>query len=266
MESKLKVALGQFKVVENWEENVESCLSYMKEADLYGAKLLLLPEAILARDITDPLSILKSAQLLDGPFMQRVLEASKALTITTVFTINIPGNDGKVINALIAVKNGEIIARYDKLHLYDAFSVQESLTVQEGDRIAPLLEIEGFKFGLMTCYDLRFPELARSLALQGADAFLLPSAWVKGPQKEHHWKVLATARALENTCYMLAVSECGVINIGNSLIVDPLGVVIGQLSEMPGLLFGELDRERLEMARAQLPVLQNTRFLPPALK
>lgn len=262
----MKVALGQFKVVADWQDNAERCIEFMRQAEASGAKLLVLPEAVLARDITDLMAILSSAQPLDGPFMRYILAESCTEILTTVFTINVPVSDGKVVNTLVVIRNGEIIASYEKLHLYDAFSVQESLTVNPGKVVAPLVEIDGFKIGLMTCYDLRFPELARSLALQGADLFVLPSAWVKGPQKEHHWKVLSTARALENTCYMLAVSECGPINIGNSLVVDPLGVVIAQMSEMPGMLFAEVSRARLDEARAQLPVLQNSCFEPPVLK
>ena len=93
-----------------------------------------------------------------------------------------------------------------------------------GDEVPPLLEVDGLRFGMMTCYDLRFPELARRLAVDGADALLVPAAWVKGPLKEHHWEVLATARALDNTCYVVAVGECGPRNIGASMVVDPLGV------------------------------------------
>lgn len=262
----MKIALGQFKVVADWQENALRCIEFMTEADAAGAKLLLLPEAVLARDITDPMAILKSAQALDGPFMQQILTVSQYQALTTIFTINVPAREEKVSNALVVIQEGKIIARYDKLHLYDAFAVQESLTVEPGAIIPELVEIGGYQVGLMTCYDLRFPELARSLALKGADLFVAPSAWVKGPQKEHHWQVLTTARALENTCYMLAVSECGPINIGNSLVVDPLGIVIAQMSEMPGLIFTTIDRARLDAARAQLPVLKNTCFTLPQLK
>ncbi len=91
---------------------------------------------------------------------------------------------------------GNIVARYAKLHLYDAFAIQESRRVDAGNEIAPLLEVEGMKVGLMTCYDLRFPELALAQALQGAEILVLPAAWVRGPLKEHHWSTLLAARAL----------------------------------------------------------------------
>lgn len=117
----------------------------------------------------------------------------------------------------------------------------------------------------MTCYDVRFPELARRLALDGADLLVLPAAWVKGPLKEMHWEVLVTARALENTCYVVAVGECGPRNIGNSLVVDPLGVAIAKAAEGPALVFAEVDPQRIADARRALPVLENRRFARPEL-
>lgn len=262
----MKIALGQFAVMPEWQNNLQKCIKYMNQATQEGAKLLVLPESILARDINDPKLFLTEAQPLDGPFVQGLLEASKGSDLTTIFTIIIPDSDNKALNVLLAIKNGEITARYDKLHLYDAFLMQESKHINSGNEIPALLDIDGFKFGLMICYDVRFPELARSLALSGADAFVLPTAWLKGPQKEHHWNILNTCRALENTCYMIAVGECGPSNIGNSLVVDPLGIVITQLSEEEQLVFSELDKSRIDSTRQKLPVLQNTRFAPPVLK
>jgi predicted amidohydrolase len=157
------------------------------------------------------------------------------------------------------------VARYKKLHLYDAFSAMESANVMPGAEIPPLVEIDGLKVGLMTCYDVRFPELARRLALDGADVLVLPSAWVKGPLKEAHWEVLVTARALENTCYVVAVGECGERNIGSSLVVDPLGVAVARAAEAPVLVFVELDPARIAHARKVLPVLKNRRFARPEL-
>ncbi|WP_308328407.1 nitrilase-related carbon-nitrogen hydrolase, partial [Enterobacter chuandaensis] len=119
--------------------------------------------------------------------------------------------------------------------------------------------------GLMTCYDLRFPELALHLALQGADVLVLPAAWVKGPLKEHHWSTLLAARALDTTCYVVAAGECGNKNIGQSRVVDPLGVTIAAAAEAPHLLMAEIILERIALARQQLPVLRNRRFAPPQL-
>ena len=123
-----------------------------------------------------------------------------------------------------------------------------------------ILREAGWRVGLMTCYDVRFPETARLLVDAGAQVLALPAAWVRGPAKERHWEVMVTARALENTCYVAASGECGRRNIGASMVVDPLGTVRDRLADRPGLLWAVADREELDEARRRLPVLANRRF------
>ncbi|CPR14292.1 deaminated glutathione amidase [Brenneria goodwinii] len=261
----MKVALGQFAVDREWQNNVVIALKLMADAHQAGADLLVLPEGILARDITNPKLVLTAAQPLDGPFVSQLLAASKGNQMTTMMSIHVPNGKEKVWNVLIAIRNGEIIAQYKKLHLYDAFSMQESENVTPGDEVPPLIEVAGLNIGLMTCYDVRFPELARRLVLDGAQVLVLPAAWVKGPLKESHWELLVRARALENTAYVVAVGECGVRNIGNSMVVDPLGVVVVQAPEVPALVYADIDPKRLSYARGVLPSLANRRFTAPRL-
>jgi predicted amidohydrolase len=261
----MKVALGQFAVSKVWEENLATCLDLLARSRAAGADLLVLPEGILARDITDPDLVLKAAQPLDGPFVSALTQATKAGGTAVMMTVHVPTGTGKVWNVLVTMKDGEIVSRYLKLHLYDAFSMQESVNVTPGDDVPPLVEIAGLKLGLMTCYDVRFPELARRLAADGADVLVLPAAWVKGPMKERHWEILVTARALENTCWMVAVGECGERNIGQSMVIDPLGVVTACAGEAPALVFAEIDAARIAHARRVLPALANRRFGRPEL-
>ncbi len=261
----MKVALGQFAVDKEWQNNVTTTLSLMEQAEQAGADLLVLPEGILARDITNPKLVLTAAQPLDGPFMTQVLAASQGNNMTTMMSIHVPNGTDKVWNTLVAVRNGEIIAQYRKLHLYDAFAMKESENVVPGEDVPPLVNVAGLNVGLMTCYDVRFPELARRLVLDGADLLVLPAAWVKGPLKETHWELLVRARALENTTYVVAVGECGVRNIGNSMVVDPLGVVIVQAPETPALVYADIDPKRTAYARDVLPALANRRFVAPRL-
>ncbi len=262
----IKVALGQFAVARDWQTNAETCLALMARAHEASVDLLVLPEGILARDIADPDLVLKAAQPLDGPFVTQLLAASKGQALTVMMSVHTPASEGRVWNVLIAIRDGKILAEYRKLHLYDAFSMQESKNVTPGNEIPPLVDVAGFKVGLMTCYDIRFPELARRLVLDGAEVLVLPAAWVKGPLKEAHWEVLVTARALENTTYVVAVGECGERNIGNSMVVDPLGVAIARAAEAPALVFAELDKTRLRHARQVLPVLENRCFGTPQLR
>jgi len=259
------VTVGQFAVTADWHENARLCVELMAQSARQGAALLVLPEALLARDDNDPDLSVKSAQPLDGGFLTLLLAESKSNRLTTILTVHVPTIQGRAENTLVVLREGKIIAHYAKLHLYDAFNVQESRLVDPGNQIPPLIEIDGIRFGLMTCYDLRFPEMALSLAIAGADALVLPAAWVKGPLKEHHWATLLTARALDTTCYVVASGECGNKNIGQSRVVDPLGVTIAAAGESPALLMAEIDRARIALARRQLPVLRNRRFAPPQL-
>lgn len=261
----MHVAVGQLAVTPDWRENAEKCVSLMAQARQKGASLLVLPEALLARDDNDPDLSVKSAQPLNGAFLQQLLAESAGNHLTTILTVHVPSAPGRAVNTLVAIRGGDIVARYAKLHLYDAFTVQESRRVDPGDSVSPLLDVDGFKVGLMTCYDLRFPEMALNLALAGADILVLPAAWVKGPLKEHHWTTLLAARALDTTCYVVASGECGNKNIGQSRIIDPLGVTIAAAAEAPALLLTEIFLERITHARRQLPVLRNRRFAPPQL-
>lgn len=261
----MKVSVGQIAVKPSWQENVDACVAAIEKARAEGADLLVLPEAILARNIGDPDAVLKSAQTLDGPFMQALKAAGKGSGLTTIFTIHTPDGATRVHNTLVALRDGRVIAEYRKLHLYDAFSMQESRNVTPGEDVPPLIEVAGLKLGLMTCYDIRFPELARRLAHDGADVLVLPAAWVKGPLKEYHWETLVVARALENTCYLVACGECGERSIGMSMVVDPLGVVIARTGEAPAQFAAEIDPARIAHARKVLPALANRRFARPEL-
>lgn len=258
--STLKVAAAQFVASIDWQENLDTATQLIKQADADGVDLLVLPEGVLARFIEERERIREHAQPLDGPFVTGLLEATAGLPLTVVVGIHELSPYDKPYNTLVVVKDGEITGLYRKLHLYDAFSQLESDNVTPADVVPELIEVNGYKVGLMTCYDVRFPELARLLALAGADVLVLPAAWVKGPLKEHHWQTLVTARALENTVYVVASGECGQRNIGQSLIVDPLGVPLAQAGEEPATITAVVSQQRLTDARRRLPVLINRRF------
>jgi len=261
----MRVAAGQFVVTPHTELNAQQCVQLMAKAHQQGASLLVLPEALLARDDNDPSLSVKSAQTLDGEFLQRLRAESRSNTLTTVLTIHVPSTPGRAVNTLVVLRRGEVIAHYAKLHLYDAFRIQESQLVDAGNSVPPLIEVDGIRVGVMTCYDLRFPELALSLALQGAELLVLPAAWVNGPLKEHHWMTLLAARALDTTCYLVAAGECGTRNIGQSRIIDPLGMTLAKAGSDPELIFADVAADFVRDVRAQLPVLRNRRFAPPQL-
>ena len=126
----ITVALGQFAVGKVWQENADTCVTLIQRAIAAGADLLVLPEAVLARDIADPGLVLKAAQAIDGPFITQLLAATAGHGITVVLTIHTPSGTGRVFNVLVALRDGAVIAQYRKLHLYDAFAVKESTRPQ----------------------------------------------------------------------------------------------------------------------------------------
>ncbi|MGI5414809.1 deaminated glutathione amidase [Actinomadura luteofluorescens] len=256
----MRIAVGQFASTEDWQTNLKTCVTLIDEAVRGGAGLLVLPEDALALFIDEPARIAGAAQPLDGPFVTGLRAHSEGSPMTIVAGVHEPAGDGKVHNTLVAVRDGELVAAYRKVHLYDAFGARESDRVAPGDGEPVVVDCDGWKVGLMTCYDIRFPEMARLLVDAGADVLAVPAAWVRGPAKERHWEVMVTARALENTCYVAASGECGRRNIGSSMVVDPLGTVRDRLGNRPGLLWAIADREELAEARRALPVLANRRF------
>jgi predicted amidohydrolase len=114
--------------------------------------------------------------------------------------------------------------------------------------------------GLMTCYDLRFPELARELVRRGAELLVVPSAWVAGPLKVEHWRTLVTARAIENTVYVAAVGQPGPRYTGHSSVVDPAGRAVARVEDGAHLLTATVSTEEVARTRAENPSLSNRRF------
>jgi predicted amidohydrolase len=181
-----------------------------------------------------------------------------------------PAPDGRVINTVYVVGRG-LEARYDKIHLYDAFGFAESDTVAPGDATL-VIDIAGVSVGVATCYDVRFPNLFTTLADQGAQVVVLPTSWGSGPGKLDQWRVLTRARALDSTTYVVAAAQAdptavGVTTrgtaptgIGHSIAITPTGEVLSELGREPGVLIVDVDREAVTAARKSIPVLANRRI------
>ncbi|HEU4849773.1 MAG TPA: nitrilase-related carbon-nitrogen hydrolase, partial [Terrimesophilobacter sp.] len=165
-------------------------------------------------------------------------------------------------NTLLAFDaSGSLVAKYRKLHLYDAFGQKESDWVVAGPVEQPeTFALGGLTVGLQTCYDVRFPEVTRRIVDAGADLILLPSEWVRGPLKEHHWRTLVTARALENTVYIAAADQAPPIGAGNSMIVDPMGIELVTIGESTDVALAWVSAARIAEVRAVNPALALRRF------
>ena len=206
---------------------------------------------------------LAAGQDLDGPFVTGMRGLAKANHIWMIFGfVQKTGveNDTHIYNSTVVLNaEGEIAGLYHKTHLYDAFSYRESDTVKAGDRFFEPIDTPFGRIGLFVCYEVRFPEVARYQTGKGADIIVMPAAWMKGDLKSHHFRTLVTARAIENTVYMAACDLVGENTMGESVVVDPMGVPVAAAGEVPALLCAHIDTARVEEVRKKLPAYKDRR-------
>ncbi len=261
----MRVALGQIPVSSNPEVNLGRVREALASAAGQGADLAVFPEATQVRFGSD---LRAAAEPLDGTFCSGLASAAKDSGVALVAGVFEPAPDGRVYNTAVAYDGaGELVASYRKLHLFDAFGHRES------DQVAPgsgpvLCTLAGVRTGLEICYDVRFGELSRALAVAGALLLVLPAAWAAGPFKEEHWVTLVRARAIENTVWVAAAGQVpdpgepptrAATGVGRSMLVDPLGVVRLDLGPAAGVAVGEVDADLVEAVRATVPSLANRR-------
>jgi predicted amidohydrolase len=233
-----------------------------------GATLVVLPEKWTALGAEDVLRA--AAEPLDGPTLAWSRELAAELSIDLVagsFLERVPGHE-KLANTSVHVgPDGEVRAVYRKLHMFDVEVAGrrylESALEDPGDEIVVSTSATGVELGMSVCYDLRFPELYRILAVRGARVLLVPAAFTLATTRDH-WETLLRARAIENQAYVVAANQIGEHpdgsrSGGRSMIVDPWGLVLAQVPDGVGQASAELDLGRLETIRASLPSLANRR-------
>ena len=258
-----RVAVAQIKSSTRKNENHALACALINEAGSKNAQLIAFPEFLMAfspgEQSAADLTLL--AESIDGPFVGALKDAAKAAEIALLATLYetcaVP--DRVFDTALWIDAGGSIAAVYRKLHLYDAFGFKESDKFHPGTDITESVSWADARCGVMICYDLRFPEMARMLAFGGADVLFAPSGWVQGDMKLDHWQTMNKARALENGCYVVAPDQTGNVYIGHSLVVDPLGRIVLDMGDKEGLEIVDLDLDIVAEAREKLPLLKNRR-------
>lgn len=254
------IAVCQFRPTDSVADNRARIAELTAAAASRGARLVVFPE--YSSYFVDPMdaTLTENAETLDGLFVRTLQETASAHDVTIIAGL-VESAGEKVRNALVAVDATGLRAVYRKQHLYDAFGQSESDWMEAGALDVPqTLDIDGLSVGMMTCYDLRFPEVARTLVDAGADVIVVPAEWVRGPLKEHHWTTLLAARAIENTVYIAAADHPTPIGVGHSQIIDPQGVVIGGVGTGEGIAVAEVAQDAIAEVRAVNPVLRLRRY------
>lgn len=272
---KLKVAAVQMTSGQDKDTNLEQAKKSIVLAAKKKANFIVLPEVFNFRgDINEAA---RQAELIPGYSTSFISKIAKKYKVWILIGSLMERNreqgsevrDQKPFNTSVLINpNGEIIAKYRKIHLFDiklkGKEILESLRNQAGNS-PKLVLVDGVKTGLSICYDLRFPELYRYYSERGANIICIPSSFTK-PTGEAHWHTLIKARAIENLSYVIApnqagVGSSGIQTYGHSLIVDPWGKV---LAEGPGnaeaVIFADIDLEYLKKIRKNLPALEHRKI------
>lgn len=265
----MRVAMCQLNSRGDRAANLTEARRLLRQAADAGADFAVLPEFVdyLGRRRGEP-----AAESVDGEFGTFFAAAARELNLWVLAGSfrERAGDSGRAHNtSLLFDRSGERVAVYRKVHLYDVeipgrVSYAESKTIAPGQELV-VADVEGVPVGLSICYDLRFPELYRALAVAGAKVFVVPAAFMAHTGRDH-WEVLLRARAIENQCYVLAAGQIGDHEpnrtcFGRSMVVDPWGTVLAQAPDQPSaVVTADLDLDRLDAVRAELPSLANRRL------
>jgi predicted amidohydrolase len=275
----LRVAAVQLNSTADAAANLAAADRLTRAAAADGARLIVLPEKWTVLGTDEDLRA--GAQGLDGPGLSWARALARELGVDLVagsFMERLEGAGdhgfaagaatGKLANTSVHVgPDGEVRAVYRKLHLFDVDvagrAYRESAVTEPGQDIVVSATAGGVEVGMAICYDLRFPELFRVLALRGARVVTLPSAFTL-PTTRDHWEVLVRARAIENEVFVVAANQVGAHpgghrSGGRSMVVDPWGVVLAEAGDGEGFVAADLDLARQQEIRAQLPVLAHRR-------
>lgn len=259
----MKVSVVQLNPQGDKEKNIAKALRFIDEASKEGADLVSLPEYVdFMGTEEDKVGI--AEDIPGGYASTKFQEKAKEHGIYIhVGSIRENGENGKIYNtSLVINREGEIIGKYRKIHLFDIeiegkVSAKESDTITPGDEVV-LVETEFGKLGLSICYDLRFPELYRTMALQGAKVLFIPAAFTLYTGI-HHWETLLKARAIENQCFVVAAGQFGSYPpdskalFGSSMVVDPWGIAIARAPEREGVITANLNFADIDHTRQNVP-------------
>lgn len=275
----MRIAAAQILSGREPAENLQLVRRSVTDAAARGARVVVFPEATMRAFGAGRLN--EIAEPLDGPWASAVAEVARENGVVVVVGMFTPGEDDRVRNTLLVTGRAggdaaggperDLHLGYDKIHLFDAFGFAESDTVEPGDSTS-VVTVDGVGIGLTVCYDIRFPGQFRELAAAGAHVTVCSASWGAGPGKVDQWRLLARARALDATTFLLAVGQAdpateGVrvkpgapTGVGHSLLAGPDGTVRAEAGPGSELLVVEVDDDEVSSVRKQVPVLANGRI------
>ena len=264
--SSFVAACIQNTATRNIQENIDEVCQRIDEAVAAGAQFVALPETVgLIEPVNSQIPGATYSEA-DDIGLAAIRQRAAQHQVEVLLGSQLIRDQQRIVNrSFMLDQNGAVVARYDKLHLFDielanGESYLESEYISAGDR-AVVVDTPLARFGLSVCYDLRFPQLYRSLAQAGAQVLTIPAAFTYNTGKKH-WNTLVQARAIENGSFVLAPNQCGLHvdkrrSWGHSMIVDPWGAVLAEAGETPEIIYAEIDLSLVDKARSRIPSLKS---------
>lgn len=269
MSEAFRVACLQMQTGNDLAANLTAVTEMTREAARDGARFVLTPEYAMMMDGSGRVMRERALEPDGGSTLRELQALAKELSVWLLAgSLTVKTQTDRIANRSVLISaEGTLVASYDKIHMFDVTlpdgkAIRESSAYCPGDR-AVIAETPWGKIGLTVCYDLRFPQLYRSLAKAGARYLTVPSSFQRATGKAH-WHTLLKARAIENACFVFAPAMCGEhpgnrTSYGHSLIVDPWGDILAEGGEAPGIVCADVDPARVDKVRGMLPCLDHDR-------
>lgn len=263
---KITVAAIQLTANEDKKRNLEVAIGFIDKAIELGAELIVLPE--MFNCYTFPEKMAENAETIPGYTTDLLAKKASEKGVYIVCGIFEKAGQQRAFNTSVAIgPEGNVIGAYSKTHLFD-IDVPGSITYKESKNVVPgkkivTIGIKDIRAGMAVCFDLRFPELFRAMALKGASIFIMPSAFTRATG-QFHWDALLKARAIENQVFVVAANQIGrhpngIVSYGNSMIIDPWGRVLSHAADEDNIILSQLDLKTLRTVREEMPLFKQRR-------
>ncbi len=254
----IRIALTQLESSKDKERNLEKLKRYTEMAARHDADLIVFPEYFMFYS-NNRKYLFENAEDINGDWVKNAVKIFNDNSINGIVCINeLKNND--VFDTAVYISGG-VKGYYRKKMLYDAFGYKESDIYKSGDGPFNIYRINDISFGILICYEVRFPELFRRYSLNGADMVVIPSGWFSGPVKEEQWLSLIRSRALENTIYVASSNQIGSYFTGISAIADPIGIISERANESESLILYDIEKNRIDDVRRKMPLLEQLKNL-----
>jgi len=263
MEKRFKIAVVQMASGDSKENNVRKSLSMLDIAIARKADLVIFPEyQMISIPYERRGDIFEASEEAEGNYARRFMEYARKNSVNVLCNLaeRVSGSTKPYNASLLINRSGYGTGKYRKIHLFDALGKNESYAYSAGLEPPDLFSLPELKLGVQICFDLRFPEPARILAVKGAEMLVYQAGWFNGEHKLEQWRTLLKARAIENGTFVVGSAQCGGPFTGHSTIISPYGEILEEAGDRETVIIADIDLGEVEKYREEVPVIRSRRL------